>query len=136
MCIRDSIEIFIRMMRLEAVETGAVGHGGGDGHYLRIEVSQLHHGIGEHFGVGPAAQRFGLAGFRIVGSQSMKLLLLFQCRLEALALLSQHMQQYGAVLFLQEFEGLDQRGDVVSVDGAKVFQPQFLDCLLYTSRCV
>ena len=30
------IEILVGMMRLEAVETGAVGHGGGDGHYLGL----------------------------------------------------------------------------------------------------
>ena len=121
------IEILVRMMRLEAVETGAVGHGGGDGHHLRIEVGQLHQGIGEHLGVRAAAQRLCLAGFGIVGTKPMKLLLLLHGRLEAFALLGEHVQQHGTVLLLEKFERFDQRGDVVPVDGAKVLQPQVLE---------
>ena len=56
-----------------------------------IEISQLHHGICEYLGVCAAAQRFSLAGFGVVGTEPMKLLLLLQRRLEALALLGEHM---------------------------------------------
>ena len=121
------IEVLIGMVRLEAVETGAVGHGGGDGHHFGIVVGQLHQRVGEDFGVSAAAQRLGLAGLRIVRAQAVKLLLLLHGGLEALALLGEHMQQHGAVLLLEEFESLDQRGGIVAVDGAVVFQAEFLE---------
>ena len=42
MLLGDShVEILVRMMRLEAVEAGAIGHGGSDGDYLRVEIGQL-----------------------------------------------------------------------------------------------
>ena len=115
------------MMRLEAVEAGAVGHGGGDGDHLVVEIGQLHHGVGEHFGIGAAAERRGLAGFGIVGTKAVKLLLLLQGRLETLSLLGEHVQEHGAVLLLEIVEGLDQRADVVTVDGAEVLQAQLFE---------
>ena len=83
--------------------------------------------VGEDLGVGAAAQRLGLAGLGIVGTEAVKLLLLLHGRLEALALLGEHMQQHGTILLLEKLEGLDQRGDVVAVDRAEVLQAQFLE---------
>jgi len=47
--------------------------------------------------------------------------------LKALAFLRQHVQEHRAALRLEKFEGLDQRGDVVAVDGAVVFQAEFFE---------
>ena len=94
---------------------------------LLVHVGELHHGVGEHLGVGAAAERLGLAGLGIVGAKAVKFLLLLHGRLEAFALLREHVQQHGTVLRLEKLEGLDQRGDVVAVDGAVVLQAQFFE---------
>ena len=103
-------------MRPEEVERRAVGHGGRDGDHLSIAVRQLHQRVGEDLRVGAPAQRLGLAGLGIVRPQAVKLLLLLQRRLEAPALLRQHVQQHRPILLLEKLESLDQRGDVVPVE--------------------
>jgi hypothetical protein len=46
------VEIFVGMLRLEEIERGAVRHGAGDGHDLRVHVGQLDHRFGEDLRVG------------------------------------------------------------------------------------
>ncbi len=112
-------------MRLEAVQPRAVGHGAGDGHDLGILVGQFDQRIGEDFGIGALLQRFGLAGLRIVRPQAMELLLLLHGRLEPAAFLREHVHQHGAVLLLEKLKRLDERGNIVAVDGPVIFDAQF-----------
>ena len=69
------VEVAFGMMRLEEVEAGAVGHGGGDGDDVLVFVGELHQGVGEDLGVGAAAGGLGLAGFGIVGTEAVKFFL-------------------------------------------------------------
>ncbi len=94
---------------------------------LLVHVGELDHRVGEDFGVGAPAERLGLAGFGIVGSEAVELLLLVQGGLEAFAFLREHVQENGAMLRLEEFEGLDEGGDVVAVDGAVILQAELLE---------
>ena len=57
----------------------------------------------------------------------MEFLLLLQSRLEALTLLCEYVQQDRTILLSEKLESLDERGDVVPVDRAVVFQPQLLE---------
>ena len=54
--------------------------------------------VGKDLGVGALAERLGLAGLRIVRAEAVKLLLPVERRLEAAALLREHVQQHRAVL--------------------------------------
>ena len=108
MLFRDAdVEVAIRMMRLEAVEAGAVRHGGGDGDDALVHGGELDHGVGENFGVSALGEGLGLAGRGIVGAEAMKFFLLQHGGLEAFALLREHVQQDWAALRLEKFEGLD-----------------------------
>ena len=120
------IEVALGMMRPEEIEAGAVGHGGGDGHDALVLVGQLDERVGEDLGVGELADRLGLAGFGIVGPEAVKFLLPVERRLEAAALLREHVQQDRVVFGLEELEGLDQQRKVVAVDGAEVLQAELL----------
>jgi hypothetical protein len=84
--------------------------------------------VGEDLGVGGLADGLGLAGLRIEGTKAVKLLLQVERRLEAAALLRQHVQQHRVVgLRLEKLEGLHQQRQVVAVDGTIVLQPELLE---------
>ncbi len=121
------VEVAFRMMRPEKIEGGAIGHGRGNGDDLLIVVGELHKGVGENFGVSDLACGLGVPGFRIVGSEAMELLLLIEGGLVALPLLGENVQQDGPVLGLEEVEGLDEQGEIMAVDRAIVFEPEFLE---------
>ena len=59
---------------------------------------------GEDFGVGFLAGDLGLAGFRIVGAQAVKLLLAVDGGLEAAAFLRDGMKDDGLILLFEELE--------------------------------
>ncbi len=94
---------------------------------LSFTIRQLDQRVGKDLGIGALAQRLGLARLRIVRPQAVKFLLLLQRRLEALALLREHVQQNGTFLRLQKLERLNQRGDVVAIDRPVILQAKLLE---------
>ena len=120
------VEVALGMMRPEEVESGAVGHGSGDGHNTGILIGQIGEGVGKGFRPGLVARGKGLAGLGIVRTQPVKLLLQIQGGLEAAALLRQNMEQDGMIQILEKPEGLHQKGQVVAVDGPVVLEPELL----------
>ena len=96
-------------MRAEEIEASAVGHGGGDSDDAGIFVGELDEGIGEDLGVSGLAGA-GLASFRIVGTEAVKLLLAVDGGLKATAFFSEDVEKDGAIFALEEVEGLDEQG--------------------------
>ena len=117
------VEVAFGMMRPEKIEAGAVGHGGGDGDDALVLVGELCERVGEDLGVGGNAGRLGHAGLGIVGTEAVEFLLAVECGLKSAALLREHVQEHGAVLGLEELEGLDEQRQIVSVDGTVVVRP-------------
>jgi len=127
MLFRDAdIEVAFGMMRPEKVESGAVGHGGSDGHDALVLVGEFCERSGEGFGVCGNAGRLGHAGFGIVGTEAVKFFLAVECGLKSPALLREDVKEDGAVLGLEELESLDEEREVVSVDGAVVGEAKLL----------
>ncbi len=122
------VEEALGMVRPEEVQSRAAGHCGGDGHNALVLVRQAHQRVGEDLGIGGLADWLGLARLRIKGTKAVKLLLQVERRLEAAALLRQHVQQHRVVgLRLEKLEGLHQQRQVVAVDGTIVLQPELLE---------
>ncbi len=82
----------------------------------------------------------------MVGPKAVELLLAFDRRLKAAALLRDRVQDHRLVLRLEELEGLDQQRQIVAVDGAEVAEAELLEdhaaadeslgCLLRLARNV
>src|SRR5580704_10555037 len=115
-----NIEISIGMVWPEAVQPGAIGHSRGNRHDFVVHVGKLHQRVRKNLGISTLDDRLGLPGFRIIRPQAMELFLLLQSRLKALPFLGKHMQQHRTVLRPEEFESLDQRRNVVSINGPEV----------------
>src|SRR5580698_6755029 len=120
------IEVAFGKMRTEVIERGAVGHGGGDGNNLFVLAGKLDERLREDFRIRHQPRGLGFACLRMVGAESVKLLLAFKRRLETFALLGEDMQQHRLVFSLEELEGLDEQRKMVAVDGTVVFKAEFL----------
>ncbi len=121
------VEVAGGVVGAKEIERGAIGHGGGDGDDLRVFVGQFDEGVGEDLGVGGLAAGVSVAGFGVVGTQAVELFLPVEGGLEAAAFLSDGVEKHGAVLPLEELEGVDEQGDVVAVEGAVVGQAEVLE---------
>src|SRR6187402_609613 len=116
------IEVTLRVQGAEEIQSRTVGHGCSDGNDLVIRGGELGKGLREDLGVGFLSGSGSFTGLRIVGPEAVKLLLLIERGLEATALLRDRMQDNGLILLLEKFEGVDQKREVVAVDGAVVAQ--------------
>jgi hypothetical protein len=118
------VEVARGMLRPEEIKRRAVRHRRSNRYDLVVIVRQLHQALGKDLGVGLLPGGLGLSGLRIVWPEPVKLLLLFQRRLEAASLLGNRVQHHRLVLLLQKLERLDQQRQVVPIDRPVVAQAE------------
>ena len=123
------VEKALRELLGEGGEAGAVRHGRGHRHDPVILLGELFQGLPEDSGVGGGSPLplVHLAGGRVEGAHAVEQRGVRLGRRIPLPLLGQHVDQHRVVEALHVFQGLQQKRDVVAVDGAYVLEAERLE---------
>ena len=109
------VEIPVRVLGLESIQAGAVGHRPRDRHNPGILVRQFGKVVGKDLAERGLPKGLGFSRLRVVRSEAVKLLLFRQGGFVPLSLRGGHMENDGEVLGLKELKHLDEGGDIVAV---------------------
>src|SRR5215475_10834905 len=82
-----NVEILVRMMHPESVQSGAIRHGGGNRNHLVIPVGEFDQRVSENLGICPLPHWLSLTGLRIIRPQAVEFFLFLERRLKAISLL-------------------------------------------------
>lgn len=120
------VEIAFGDLVFKGFELRAAGHGGGDGGDFLVLFGEVGDGAAEEFGEGGSAA-FGGAVFDVVGAEAVEFTGFIEGGLIAAALFGDDVENDGFVALLQVLQALDERGKIVSIDGAVVTKAELLE---------
>ena len=128
MLLRDAhVEVALRDFLLEDHQSGAAGHRAGDGDDLLVLLGEISDGARENLAVGRLVSRRSLAGLDVVFAEAVEFARIFERWFVAFALLRDDVEDDRFVLGFQEFEGLDEQREVVTVDRAVVADAELIE---------
>ena len=121
------VVVAVRVSLFENAQTGAAGHGRGDGDDAVVVVGEVGEFRAEKLRVGGRGGRLGFAGVGFEFAQTVEFVRLLHGRRISFAFRGEDVEKDGLVLRLEEFESALEEVGIVSVDRPVISEPQVFE---------